>query len=176
MQAGQQQPYHPQNPPPPIEPTGFFTGIKIGPVLLGVVVDVVATILLSTLYYFLFVAKELSEKAVSEEALTEYWSSSEGMIAGLVLGTLATVIGGFYAGRRAGIMEIKHGALVGVGSIILGLVLQPGGDEAALEEWQMMVAYAAAIPAGALGGALAEMLRGVSLTVNPPGGDGRPGD
>ena len=65
------------NPPPPIEPTGFFTGIKIRPVIIGVVVDILATMLLSTIYYFVFVARDLSDPgAISEEALSQYWSSS----------------------------------------------------------------------------------------------------
>jgi len=166
MQTGQPQS---NNPPPPIEPTGFFTGIKIVPIVMGIVVDVVATIVMSTFYYFIFVAKEFTEKSLSEEGLAEYWSSSEGVMVSLVLGTLGTVIGGFFAARRAGLLEIKHGALVGVGSIALGIILQSGGEESMpLNEWQMMIAYAAAIPAGALGGALAETLRGA--TINPASG------
>ena len=161
----------PNKPPPPIEPTGFFTGIKIRPVIIGVVVDIVATMLLSTLYYFLFVAKELSDKgAISEEAMADYWSSSEGIMVSLVIGTLATAIGGFYAARKAGVLEMKHGALVGVGSIITGIILQSVGENGSgLNEWQLLIAYAAAIPAGALGGSVAEWARGFS-PMNPRGG------
>ena len=83
-----QSPPHSNNPPPPIEPTGFFTGIKIRPVIIGIVVDIVATMILSTLYYFVFVVKDLSDKgAISEDAMAEYWSSSEGIMASLVIGT-----------------------------------------------------------------------------------------
>lgn len=171
MQTGQS----PHNPPPPIEPSGFFTGIKIRPVITGVVVDIVATIVLSMLYYFLFVAKEMTEKVVSEDALAEYWSSSEGVMAGLVIGTLGTAIGGCYAALKAGSLEMKHGALVGVGSILTGIILQSAGHEGTgLDEWQMMIAYAAAIPAGALGGVLAEMLRG-TVTNKPPTSGSWPG-
>jgi putative membrane protein (TIGR04086 family) len=166
MQSPQPQP---NNPPPPIEPTGFFTGIKIRPVIIGVVVDIVSTMILSTLYYFVFVAKDLSDKgAISEEAMAEYWSSSEGIMASLVIGTLGTAIGGFYAGRKAGALEMKHGALVGLGSILTGVILQSAGENGAgLNEWQLLVAYAAAIPAGALGGSLAEWARGFS-GIKPP--------
>ena len=172
MQSPQPQP---NNPPPPIEPTGFFTGIKIRPVIIGVVVDIVSTMILSTLYYFVFVAKDLSDKgAISEEAMAEYWSSGEGIMASLVIGTLGTAIGGFYAGRKAGALEMKHGALVGVGSILTGVILQSAGENGAgLNEWQLLVAYAAAIPAGALGGSLAEWARGFS-GIKPPGGGNWP--
>jgi putative membrane protein (TIGR04086 family) len=173
MQSPQPQP---NNPPPPIEPTGFFTGIKIRPVIIGVVVDIVSTMILSTLYYFVFVAKDLSDKgAISEEAMAEYWSSSEGIMASLVIGTLGTAIGGFYAGRKAGALEMKHGALVGLGSILTGVILQSAGENGAgLNEWQLLVAYAAAIPAGALGGSLAEWARGFS-GIKPSGGGNWPG-
>jgi putative membrane protein (TIGR04086 family) len=158
------------NTPPPIEPTGFFTGIKIRPVIIGVVVDILATMLLSTLYYFIFVAKDLSDPtAISEEA--QYWSSSEGIMASLVIGTFCTAIGGFYAGRKAGALEMKHGGLVGVGSILIGIVLQSAGENGTgLNQWQMLIAYAAAIPAGALGGSVAEWARGFSPVKPPDGG------
>ena len=42
----QSRPPEANNPPPPIEPTGFFTGIKIRPVIIGIVVDIVATMML----------------------------------------------------------------------------------------------------------------------------------
>ena len=173
MQTRQPQP---NNPPPPIEPAGFFTGIKIRPVIIGVVADIVATMILSTLYYFVFVAKDLSDKgAISEEALAGYWSSSEGILASLVIGTFGTAIGGFCAARKAGALEMKHGALVGVGSILTGVILQSAGENGpALNEWQLLIAYAAAVPAGALGGSVAEWARGFS-TMKPPGGGNWPG-
>ena len=161
------------SPPPPIEPTGFFTGIKIRPVIIGVVVDILATMLLSTLYFFIFVAKDLSDPgAISEEALAQYWSTSEGILASLVIGTFGTAIGGFYAGRKAGALEMKHGGLVGLGSILTGIILQSASENGTgFDQWQMLIAYAAAIPAGALGGSVAEWARGLSPVKPPDGGD-----
>ncbi len=69
-------------------------------------------------------------------------------------------MGGFYAAYKAGKLELKHGALVGVGSIVLGLAMQYGGEESKLPEWFVAVSTAAAIPAGALGGFFAEMFAG----------------
>jgi len=148
--------------PPPVEPTGFFTGIQVRPILFGVVVDTVATMVLSTLYYTFYVAKDLAEKSgAGEEAFADYWSSSEGLLASLLIGSLGTLIGGFYAARKAGHLQMKHGALVGIGSIILGFLLQSGSAETNLPEWFMALSFAAAIPAGALGGFFAEMAAGV---------------
>lgn len=156
----QYDPRHSTKPPSPIEPTGFFTGIQFRPIIGGVVVDTLATIALVNLYYWFFIAKDLAAQGgVAEDAYGEYWNSSEGLMASLLLGSLGTVIGGFYAGYKAGALEMKHGALVGIGSIILGFILQFGGEENALPEWFMALSFAASIPAGAIGGFFAEMFK-----------------
>jgi len=54
---------------------------------------------------------------------------------------------------------MKHGALVGIGSIILGLVLQSGAAESEMPDWFMAISFAAAIPAGAIGGLVAEIFK-----------------
>lgn len=154
--------------PPPIEPTGFFTGIQFRPVIAGVVIDTIATIVLVTAYYSLFVAKELAAQGgAGEEAFAEYWSTSEGLMASLLLGSLGTIIGGFYAAYKAGTLEMKHGALVGIGSIILSLVFQAMEPEREMPEWFMALSLVAAIPAGALGGFFAEIFK------NAVGGGGK---
>ena len=146
--------------PRPIEPTGFFSGIQIRPIVAGVVLDTLATIVLVTAYYSLFVAKGLAEQGdIAEDAFAAYWNSSEGLIVSLLLGSLGTMIGGFYAAYKAGTLEMKHGALVGIGSIILALVFQAMGSEREMPEWFMALSLVAAIPAGALGGFFAEMFR-----------------
>jgi len=146
--------------PPPIEPTGFFAGIQFRPVISGVVLDTLATIVLVTAYYSLFVAKQVTDQGgEAEDAFAAYWNSSEGLIMSLLLGSLGTMIGGFYAAYKAGTLEMKHGALVGIGSIILALVFQAMGSEREMPEWFMALSLVAAIPAGALGGFFAEMFR-----------------
>jgi putative membrane protein (TIGR04086 family) len=148
------------NPPAPIEPTGFFAGIQFRPVVAGVVLDTLATIVLVTAYYSLFVAKELADPGgIAEDAFAEYWNSSEGLVMSLLLGSFGTMIGGFYAAYKAARLEMKHGALVGIGSIILALIFQAMGSEREMPEWFMALSLVAAIPAGALGGFFAEMFR-----------------
>jgi len=161
----------PSGAPPPIEPTGFFTGIQFRPIIGGVIVDTIATIALTTLYYTFFVAKEAGEQlgGAAEDAFAQYWNSPDGLMMSLILGSLGTVIGGFYAGYKAGALEMKHGALVGVGSIILGLILGTGGSENQMPEWFMALAFAAAIPAGAIGGFFAEMFKNAAGRGRPPG-------
>jgi putative membrane protein (TIGR04086 family) len=154
---------HQSSRPERIEPTGFFTGIQFRPIIIGVIIDTLATFALVTAYYALFVAEELAAQGgAAEDAFAQYWSSSEGLIASLILGSLGTLIGGFYAAYKAGTLEMKHGALVGVGSIILGLLLQSGSAESDLPDWFMAISLAAAIPAGAIGGFLAEMFKNLT--------------
>jgi putative membrane protein (TIGR04086 family) len=100
-----------------------------------------------------------SEGEAAEEAFAQYWNSVDGLMVSLMLGSLGTMIGGFYAAYKVGALEMKHGALVGIGSILLGLVLQAGGSERQAPEWFMALSLVAAIPAGALGGFFAEMFR-----------------
>jgi hypothetical protein len=156
----QYDPRRSTTPPSPIEPTGFLTGIQIRPIIGGIIVDTIATFAMFNLYYWFFVAKELAgQDDAAEEALSQYLSSSEGLMASLLLGSLGTVIGGFYAAYKAGTLEMKHGALVGIGSIVLGLFMQAAGLLGESPEWFMALSFAAAIPAGALGGFLAEMFK-----------------
>jgi putative membrane protein (TIGR04086 family) len=146
--------------PPPIEPTGFFTGIQFRPIIAGVVLDTIVTIVMVTAYYYGVVARGMpSEGEAAEEAFAQYWNSVDGLMVSLMLGSLGTMIGGFYAAYKVGALEMKHGALVGIGSILLGLVLQAGGSERQAPEWFMALSLVAAIPAGALGGFFAEMFR-----------------
>src|SRR5258708_38456052 len=155
--------YHPRqstSPPSKIEPTGFFTGIQFRPIIGGVVVDTIATFALTWLYYSSFVAKDLTEQGgAAEDAFSQYFSSTDGLIASLLLGSLGTVIGGFFAAYKAGKLEMKHGALVGIGSILLGFLLQSvAQSDTTLPEWFIALSFAPAITPRAVGGFFAEMV------------------
>ena len=146
--------------PSPVEPTGFLTGIQLRPIVGGVVLDTISTIILFTAYYYLFIGQDLAAPGKeAEEAFAEYWNSSEGLVTSLILGSLGTMIGGFYAAYKAGTLEMKHGALVGIGAILLALIFQAMGSEREIPEWFMAVSMVAAIPSGALGGFLAEIFK-----------------
>ena len=158
----QYDPRHTNRPPPPIEPTGFFTGVQLRPVIIGVVVDYVATHAAMYAFIFGYLAKELSKNGeVTEEVMFEYMLSPEGLTAALIIGGLCTVLGGFIAGRKAGTLELKHGAFVGLGSLIVSFLEQTvRGGSIPLPEWFVFVSVALVIPEGALGGFIAGWLRG----------------
>jgi hypothetical protein len=145
--------------PAPIEPTGFFTGIQLRPVITGVILDTIASYVLIELYFSFAVAKGA---ATNEEAVAAYWLTSEGLLASLLLGSLGTAIGGFYAGYKAGKLEMKHGGLVAVGSIVLSLLMQLMTPESEMPEWFIGLSLTAAIPAGVLGGFVAEVFKSVT--------------
>lgn len=157
-------------PPSPVEPTGFFTGIQIRPIVVGVVVDFFASEIGRYAYFFVYLANELGKQgAVTPEVIDAYMLTDEGLMISFVIGTLGTVLGGFVAARRAGKLEIKHGAFVGLGSLIVSAILEGMADEPlSVPEWFRFLSVLSIIPAGALGGFVAEMFKGVGRRA--PGG------
>jgi putative membrane protein (TIGR04086 family) len=158
----QVDPRSPSPAPRPVEPTGFFTGIEIRPVIVGVVADYIATYAAIYAYFFIYLTEELSKKGeVTGEMISEYMLSSEGLLIGFAIGVLGTALGGFVAGYRARKLEIKHGGFVGVGSLVVSFIEQGLQEEAMpLPEWFRLLSLLAIIPAGALGGYVAELVKG----------------
>ena len=155
----EQSPQH--SAPAPIQPKGFFTGVKIRPIIAGAVVDYIGTYVVIVLYLaFFFMGDALKEGGASEEtverAFHQMISSPEGLITLFLIGVLGTVLGGYVAGRLAKSEEIKHGALVGAVSLALGLIQSGSGAGSPVPQWYELLGYALTIPAGALGGSLAQ--------------------
>ncbi|MBM4264280.1 MAG: hypothetical protein FJ145_23010 [Deltaproteobacteria bacterium] len=149
--------------PRPPEAEGFFTGVQVRPLILGVVVDYIATYFVIYSYFFIYWANQAGgQKPPSPEAITQYMQSYEGMMITLTLGALGTLIGGFAAGLKADSHEIKHGAFVGLGSLTLSFIEQQmaGGELRPMPEWMRAVSILSIIPAGALGGMFASLLKG----------------
>jgi hypothetical protein len=92
--------HQPDTPPPPLEPRGFFSGIRVRPVIVGAVVDYVATHILIVLYLFASLGKNggVSEEAL-EEALRDTLASQDGLLNLLLIGVLGTILGGYIDGR-----------------------------------------------------------------------------
>jgi putative membrane protein (TIGR04086 family) len=101
---------------------------------------------------------------VTGEQITKYMASPEGLMIGFLIGVLGTALGGFVAAYKAGKLEVKHGALVGVCSLILSFIEQSLQEESLpLPEWFRFLSVLAIIPAGALGGMVAGALKGSSI-------------
>jgi putative membrane protein (TIGR04086 family) len=98
-------------------------------------------------------------------------TSPEGLMIGFVIGVLGTAVGGFVAALKAGKLGTKHGALVGLCSLILSFIEQSLQEESAsLPEWFRFLSIAAIIPAGALGGFVAEAFKGFGRSQRQSGG------
>lgn len=146
-------------PPSPVEPTGFFTGVQIWPILAGVVIDFIASEIGRYLYFFVYLPQELGKQgAVSPEVIDAYMLTNEGLTIMCIIGALGTALGGFVAARKAGMLEIKHGAFVGVGSLIVSAFLEASNEAmVSVPEWFTFISVLSIIPAGALGGYVAAM-------------------
>ena len=147
----------------PVEADGFFTGIQVRPVVLGVVIDYVGTYLGLYAYFFIYVAHQLSKQGpVAPEAISQYMQSADGIMSGMVIGILGTLAGGLVAGLKAGNRQIKHGAFVGLGSLIVSFIEQQlaGGESGSTPEWIRAVSVLAVIPSGAVGGWVAAKVIG----------------
>lgn len=94
---------------------------------------------------------------------------------GFAIGVLGTALGGFVAALKAGRLAIKHGALVGAGSLIVSFIEQSlQGESMPLPEWFRFLSVAAIIPAGALGGFAADVFKGFGRG-SPPSTGSWPG-
>ena len=173
----QYDPRQTTQPPAPVHPSGFFTGVQVRPIIIGVVVDYIATYAFTYIYFFIYLAKQLSKQGeVTGEEITRYMTSPEGLMIGFAIGALGTALGGFVAALKAGKLEVKHGALVGAGSLIVSFIEQALQEESMpLPEWFRVLSVAAIIPVGALGGFVAELFKGSGRNSPPPGGGNRPG-
>ena len=159
----------PGSPPPPIDHRSQSgDSVRWSAVGIGIAIDWVATLTASMLVVSFATAIATSRSKSPDSAeryLEQLQSSPDFMLVFLLVGLLCVSLGAFVAARRAGFGEIRHGALVGVGSIALSLAMdglrQPPevSHEIWNPVWLNIVGYLLVIPFGALGGMLAERMR-----------------
>jgi putative membrane protein (TIGR04086 family) len=145
--------------PPGIEAPGIFTGLHPRAILIGVVVDSLATLVAGFALVSVFAARQGPgpDGGVSDEALDSLTASPEFLLASLVVGLACTSLGGFVGARRAGTSFARHGGWIGVGSALVALLLSvaSGPDPSPPPLWFELAGYLLVIPAGVLGGLLA---------------------
>ena len=152
----------PESIPPPIGPRGFFTAVEIRPIIAGVVIDYVATMVFHFLYLLTYLPKEVFENGggseeIVDKAAKEMLSSPEGLLSLALIGAFGTALGGYVAGRMAKGEKVKHGALVGLASLVVGIVIVAVfGEGDPVPDWFKLLGYILPIPVGALGGYFAE--------------------
>jgi len=145
--------------PPPIQPAGVFEGLRPGAILIGVIIDNLATLVASSLLVSLFAAELAREhgEELPEEAIELLLTSPEFLLASLVVGLLCTVFAAYVGARRAACFCVRHGAWIAVGSAISSLVFYASAEPGPRPPlWFDLIGFAMMIPAGALGGLLAD--------------------
>ena len=146
--------------PPPIEPTGVFDGLRPGAILIGVVVDNLATFVASSILIGLFAAGLADDQGgeLPERALEPLLASPEFLLASLAVGLLCTVFAAYVGAKRAARFFVRHGVWIAIGSAFCALfsyvVAGQQGPHPPL--WFDLVGFTLMIPAGALGGLLAD--------------------
>lgn len=144
--------------PPSVEPTGIFDGIRPDAILIGVIVDSVATIVSGFVLLWIFAQQVISQSGsdLPDDAFAAIVTSPAFLVASLVVGLLCTIFGAFVGARRAARFHVRHGAWIAVGSAVVSLVsyaVSPPAEPNPL--WFDLGGFALIIPAGVAGGLLA---------------------
>jgi hypothetical protein len=149
--------------PTSIEPHGIFDGLKPGAILIGAVVDHVAT-LATSIVLFVVLAGEAAfsdDEEVTQAAFDALSADPQFLVWSMVLGLSCTVLGAFVGARRAGKLHLRHGGWVAVASAVIGMLYLLLPAEAAGPVpplWYDVVGWVLLLPAGLLGGALSGAL------------------
>ena len=158
--------------PPPIQPTGVFEGLRPGAILIGVVVDNLATLLANSLLVLLFTGGMAGEQSGEppEEVVESLLASPEFLLASLVVGLLCTVFGAYVGSRQAASFFVRHGVWIAIGSALSAVFLfAVGGQQGPRPPlWFDLLGVTLMIPAGALGGLLADLHLRLLRRLNRP--------
>ena len=105
------------NPGGGIEPEGIFDGLSGAAIGLGIALDIAATTLASALTLALIAPEFTSnDEAAAGEALRVLMTKDWFHALELSVGLACTVLGAFAGARRAGLLHIRHGGWIAVGS------------------------------------------------------------
>ena len=139
-------------------------GIRTRAVIIGVIVDWLATEVMLAAYILVFMARAV-EKYGGADKVPEHAFTQGDLLAFVLIGALATALGGFVAGWMARRRRVLHGVVVALTSLLLAFALELAVDgRVRLDEWEIVV-LVLMIPAGALGGYVAYRL---SRRARPP--------
>ncbi len=139
----------------PVAPEGVLDGINLRSVVLGVVVDHVASFVFGTALLMVLATDDIgsSDDAVAQAALEAVITSPEFALSALIGGSICTVLAAFVGARHAGARHLRHGAWIAAGSAALALAFYPASEAITWLDW---VGWALIVPAGLFGGALAQ--------------------
>ena len=86
--------------PPAIEPPGLLSELQPRAIAVGVAVDLIATLVTNAVLMVVLATRQgHAASEIPPEVIEEVMLSPEGLLAGFVVGSLCTVLGGYVAGR-----------------------------------------------------------------------------
>jgi len=149
--------------PSSIEPDGIFEGLKPGAIIIGALVDNVATVASAIMLFGLLAGEDAfsEDEEISQAAFDALSADPEFLMWSVVLGLSCTVLGAFVGARRAGRLYLRHGGWVAVASPAIGLLFLLLPAEAAGPPpplWFDVIGWVLLLPSGLLGGAIAGSL------------------
>jgi len=127
-----------------------LSDIKLKAVIVGAIVDNVAT-----MAFMLFLMTALASQGLSQEEVVAQMKTLSGLLLSLIIGLGCTCLGGYVAGRMSRLSEVLHGGLVAGAGLVLALLFRESG----LPMWYDIVGFAGMLPAGIGGGYLAQLRR-----------------
>jgi hypothetical protein len=130
--------------------TPKLSDIKIKALLAGAVVDNMGTLTLMTL-----LAAALVSTGLTDVEVMRRMKSTSGLLLGLIIGLSCTIAGAYLAGRMARGAEVLHGALVAFIGTVMALIFREG----VVPLWFDIAGFAGMLPAGLVGGYLAQKHR-----------------
>jgi putative membrane protein (TIGR04086 family) len=125
--------------------------LKPGPIVLGFVIDTVATMLFGLAY----VAVSIARDGIPDDPATEVVMTTGDYAVFAVVGLSFVAAGGFVAAKKADIRPVAHGVCVGLACLALTLVLELLAHDASEPLWFTATSVIGVVPAGAVGGLLA---------------------
>ncbi|NIX15062.1 MAG: hypothetical protein GWN11_04080 [Candidatus Dadabacteria bacterium] len=145
-----------------IEPEGMFSGLNFKAIIVGVLADIVSTLIFGMILTTVLLVKQYGAD-IPEDGIDNILKSNSNLYLYLLLGLTCTVLGGFVGGRMAGAFEIRHGGWVGTASLITGVILEMlSNQEQVYPDWYMYISFAGIIPAGVLGGYVSVIFKKVN--------------
>ncbi len=137
---------------------GPFAGLVPKAIVLGVIVDHIATIIFGIALVTVLSSEDMfsSDEKVSEAAMSALGQSPDYLLSTLVGGLICTILGSFIGARSAAVNHLRHGVWIAVASSALILVFLPFGGVGSQPFWFDAVGGVLLLPAGLFGGALAQ--------------------
>jgi nitrate/nitrite transporter NarK len=128
--------------------------ISILAIVIGIIVDMVGTMIASSIFTVIFVTtNHLDIHKIKELNINNLYISLS-----MIIGFIFSILGGFIAARIAKQSKLMHSAVIGIACELLGVYTILAGNSV-LPTWYHVMAFIITIPVSMCGGLLAIELK-----------------